>query len=177
MTSPSDGEATRTADDHRVRRSLRSGAVPQTAPDSSFRVGWPFVGRESELGLVLAQLTGPAELVGVEGDPGVGKTRLLRAAANRLSRSGWDVIWLAGSRAIATVPLAALGPILAQPRAPVAAPATTGAATTGAVTTGVATTGAAWADAFAAGAAAILMRTRSARVVMVLDDADLLDPV
>ncbi|HET8642940.1 MAG TPA: AAA family ATPase [Pseudonocardiaceae bacterium] len=136
--------------------------MSRTAPDSSFRVGWPFVGREDELGLVLAQLTGPAELVGVEGEPGVGKTRLLRAAANRLNRSGWDVIWLAGSQAIATVPLAALGPILAQPGALPAGPATTGAAS---------------ADAFAAGAAAILMRTRGARVVMVLDDADLLDPV
>ena len=147
------------------------------APDSSSRVGWPFVGRDDELRAVLAQLAGPAELVGVEGEPGVGKTRLLRAAAARLRQAGWDVIWLAGCDAIAGVPMAALGPLLARscsPRESGAAGSAAGSAT-GRVP-GDDPAGSTL-DAFAAGAAAVLMRARTARVLMVLDDAHLLDPV
>jgi DNA-binding CsgD family transcriptional regulator len=105
---------------------------------------------------VLAALTGPAELIGIDGEPGVGKTRLLRAATTELGRAGWDVAWLVGSHATATVPLAALGPLLAQQVSAGAEPTV---------------------DAFAAGAGAILARTRTARLVLVLDDAHLLDPV
>jgi len=40
--------------------------VPRTAPDlSRSGTGWPFVGRNAELDAVPADLTGPAELVGV----------------------------------------------------------------------------------------------------------------
>lgn len=134
--------------------------MPRTAPALARPgTGWPFVGRDAELDAVLAALTGPAELVGLDGEPGVGKTRLLRAAATELSRSGWDVAWLVGSHATATVPLAALGPLLAQP--PRADAERGGLAV----------------DAFAAGAAAILARTRVGRLALVLDDGHLLDPV
>lgn len=134
-----------------------SAAVPLAAADlARSETGWPFVGRDAELRAVLDALTGPAELVGIDGELGIGKTRLLRVAATELGRRGWDVVWLVGSHATATVPLAMLGPLLARAGAGRDEPT---------------------ADAFAAGAAAILARTRVARLALVLDDGHLLDPV
>jgi DNA-binding NarL/FixJ family response regulator len=90
-----------------------------------------FVGRDAELELVLGMLTDRAArpaFVVVEGDPGIGKTRLLAEIADRASRLGVDVRTGCATQFERTMPFAmvldAFGHTLAddgEPEAPAAA--------------------------------------------------------
>ena len=58
----------------------------------------PFVGRARELALLERHLAGrgPSVLL-LAGEPGIGKTRLLREAAQRGPGQGWRVLWRAAA--------------------------------------------------------------------------------
>ena len=65
-------------------------------------VRWPLVGRRSELEVLSAVLADtPAGGVVLAGEAGVGKTRLAREALARAEAAGWEVVWLAATRAAA----------------------------------------------------------------------------
>ena len=67
------------------------GAAPH-GPGSAPRQGSPFVGREADLAVLQARLTlaegGQGQVVGVVGEPGIGKSRLLAEFRHSLS-TGW----------------------------------------------------------------------------------------
>jgi hypothetical protein len=67
----------------------------------------PLVGREHELARATELLLQASSLI-VEGEAGVGKTRLLHAIAERVRASGWQVEHIAGSVAAASVPFGAV---------------------------------------------------------------------
>jgi DNA-binding CsgD family transcriptional regulator len=79
-------------------------------------VTWPLVGRRSELE-VLSTLLEDAAAGGVvlAGEAGIGKTRLAREALARAEAAGWEVEWLAATRAAASIPFGAVSHLL--PRA------------------------------------------------------------
>ncbi|MEU5041817.1 ATP-binding protein [Streptomyces griseorubiginosus] len=54
--------------------------------------GFAFVGRSHELALVLAAIRQPPAVVRVEGDAGMGKSRLVREATTVLKSEGWRVM-------------------------------------------------------------------------------------
>ena len=54
--------------------------------------GFAFVGRRHELDLLLAAVRKPPAVVMVEGDAGMGKSRLVREATTILSSQGWRVV-------------------------------------------------------------------------------------
>jgi DNA-binding CsgD family transcriptional regulator len=76
-------------------------------------LGWPLLGRDDELAWIRATLHGSAGpgLV-FSGAPGVGRTRLLRAAADEAGAAGYRVGLIAGTRAAASVPLGAMACLL-----------------------------------------------------------------
>ncbi|WP_203336182.1 LuxR family transcriptional regulator [Nocardioides limicola] len=69
---------------------------------------WPLVGREDEMATVLRALGGPAWIVTVHGEAGVGRSRLLAELAHRLGPDVGHVVHVTGSQILATVPLGAL---------------------------------------------------------------------
>lgn len=71
---------------------------------------WPLVGRDEELGVIAAVLSGAEEFHGVviAGPPGVGKSRLAHDAVNAASASGnWAVRWVVGTATARAIPLGA----------------------------------------------------------------------
>lgn len=77
-----------------------------TGPDA-----WPLVGRDDELARVRAAIDAGTGVIAVRGDPGVGKSRLVRSAVTDRHRGAPPVRVLA-SRAAASIPLGALAPAL-----------------------------------------------------------------
>jgi DNA-binding CsgD family transcriptional regulator len=77
----------------------------------------PLVGRGYELGRAIELLSQGSSLI-VEGEAGVGKSRLLHAIAERVLADGWQVERVAGSAAAASVPFGAVAHLL--PMAPTA---------------------------------------------------------
>lgn len=77
--------------------------------------GWPFVGRDAELGTLARALRhGPVRAVLVTGAAGVGKTALVRAAARSLARQGWSTRWFVGAETSQERPLGALAELTAH---------------------------------------------------------------
>ena len=76
-------------------------------------VTWPLVGRRSELEVLSAVLE-DADGGGVvlAGGAGIGKTRLAREALARADAAGWEVEWLAATRAAASIPFGAVSHLL-----------------------------------------------------------------
>ncbi|MFG2820005.1 ATP-binding protein [Kitasatospora sp. NPDC048365] len=73
-----------------VRRCCMSGSG--AGSPASHRTGFAFVGREVELRQLLAAVGEGATVVLVEGEAGIGKSRLLREAADRLTAAGVPVL-------------------------------------------------------------------------------------
>jgi DNA-binding CsgD family transcriptional regulator len=76
-------------------------------------VAWPLVGRQAELEALATALrdTGAGGVV-LAGAAGVGKTRLAREALAPGVAAGWDVEWVAATRAAASIPFGAVSHLL-----------------------------------------------------------------
>lgn len=109
---------------------------------------WPLVGRERELRAAMAAVERGG--VFIVGEMGVGKSRLLAALSQMLSNDGCDVIRVAGFDAAGSLPLTPLLPVLAE-KAGASNPARRILSE-------------------------LYRRTRHGRVILVVDDANLLDP-
>jgi DNA-binding CsgD family transcriptional regulator len=76
-------------------------------------VTWPLVGRRAEVEVLSAVLADtPAGGVVLAGEAGVGKTRLAREALARAEAAGWEVEWLAATRAAASIPFGVVSHLL-----------------------------------------------------------------
>jgi DNA-binding CsgD family transcriptional regulator len=76
-------------------------------------VKWPLVGRRAELEALSAVLADTrAGGVLLAGEAGIGKTRLAREALARAEAAGWEVEWLAATRAAASIPFGAVSHLL-----------------------------------------------------------------
>ena len=76
-------------------------------------LGWPLRGRDDELESIEAILRRPApEGLVLSGGPGVGKSRLLNAAADKARASGHEVATIAATHAAASVPFGAMAHLL-----------------------------------------------------------------
>lgn len=109
---------------------------------------WPLTGRRTELELIDAVLRGDGPGLGLVfgGAPGIGKSRLLRAAMTKAADAGYVVELVAATRAGACVPLGAVSHLLP-----------------------------AGSDDLVHLFRCVAERWRDHRVVLVVDDADLLD--
>jgi DNA-binding CsgD family transcriptional regulator len=77
---------------------------------------WPLVGRRAEVA-ALAAVIGDAHTGAVlAGAAGVGKTRLAKEALVRAAAAGWEVEWLAATRAAASIPFGAVSHLLPSER-------------------------------------------------------------
>src|SRR5436190_12712134 len=99
-----------------VRRSSRdspAAKVGAIAEQPAFRASAPFVGRDGELVALLGAVgqvaTAGLTAVVVSGEPGIGKSRLLAEARERLAGKGWRVLAVRADRLERRVPYAALG--------------------------------------------------------------------
>src|SRR4030095_16261777 len=76
-------------------------------------ITWPLVGRRAELEVLSAVLADiPAGGVVLAGEAGGGKTRLAREALARAEAAGWEVEWLAATRAAASIPFGVVSHLL-----------------------------------------------------------------
>ena len=119
----------------------------------SLAAAWPTVGRGALIDRIVAR-AGSGGGVVLTGPPGVGKSQTARVAAAQLVRSGAVVEWVQGTESTANVPLGAFSAF-------VPAGAGTGAATP--------------LQLLWQAAAAMLDRARRRQLVLVVDDAHLLD--
>lgn len=123
------------------------------------RSAWPLVGRDEEVEFVVEGLQGGDHAaVVVGGSAGVGKSRLARETAARLASVGWEVERLGATPASSVLPFGTFARLLVVPT------------TTG----GVAPAGAA--QTIQATVAALRARTSTGPVLLVIDDAQHLDP-
>jgi DNA-binding CsgD family transcriptional regulator len=80
------------------------------------RVEWPLTGRLEELAEALESLRGTSVAgVAIAGPPGVGKTRLARAAVEALRGDGVEIEWVAATYAAAVVPLSVFAHLVPSP--------------------------------------------------------------
>ena len=92
---------------------LSNGYSIRMGGRSDCAMRWPFTGRETELDLVSAALSGrSAEGVVIAGPAGVGKTRLTAEAAELAGARGCAVEWARASRSARTIPLGAFAALL-----------------------------------------------------------------
>src|SRR6266566_4107624 len=111
---------------------------------------WPFAGRDTDLGKVLARLRDPGcRAVVLAGAAGVGKSRLAAEAARRLT-GAYAVDWVYATQAARPLPLGAVAPLL-----PAEPPQS---------------------NLLAWAAGAIVARSGGRPILLVIDDAHLLDP-
>ena len=76
-------------------------------------VAWPLVGRQAELEALSAALADTsAGGVVLAGAAGIGKTRLARETLARAEAAGWEIEWLAATRAAASIPFGAVSHLL-----------------------------------------------------------------
>jgi len=79
-----------------VRRRVTARKVAAETPDSEPELAFPLVGRSSEhtrlVAAYEAACQGKPQLVSVEGEPGIGKTRLVQAFLHWVSTQGADVL-------------------------------------------------------------------------------------
>lgn len=114
---------------------------------------WPLVGRDEELGLLEDLVTRPdAGGVVIAGATGTGKTRLALEAANSAERAGRPTERVIATRAAASIPLGAFAQLL---------PPMDGRAAT--------------VELLQVGAEALTSRAGTKRLVLLVDDAHLLD--
>ena len=116
---------------------------------------WPLVGRDEELALIAGSLSGDrARSVVILADAGVGKTRLAAAAAAAAHDAGIAVLPpVLGTRAAASIPFGAMADLIPNTTDLTAGPGLLRAVT-----------------------ASIQERERGRRVLLVVDDAHMLDP-
>ncbi|MFI5035646.1 MAG: LuxR C-terminal-related transcriptional regulator [Acidimicrobiales bacterium] len=85
-------------------------------PDGADTTDWPLVGREEELELLRRiRAARPARSAVITGPPGVGKTRLARAASTEAHREGWATLTIQASASLEAVPLGPLRAVLSIP--------------------------------------------------------------
>jgi len=79
-------------------------------------VDWPLTGRYEELEEALQSLRATSVAgVAIAGDPGVGKTRLARAAVEGLRSDGAEIEWVSATNAAAVVPLSVFAHLVPPP--------------------------------------------------------------
>lgn len=90
--------------------------VPEGPSDAplALDVVWPLVGRDVLVDRAVAGLAGGSRSVFAYGPSGIGKSRVIRAAAERLADDGWLVLSASGNPALSAVPLGSLAPVLAH---------------------------------------------------------------
>jgi DNA-binding CsgD family transcriptional regulator/tetratricopeptide (TPR) repeat protein len=92
---------------------MRQGLL--TGRDAELALGQRLAGRNAELAVLeglIAQGAGRGDAIALLGDPGIGKTSLLRAAAARARESGFTVLETAGVETEALLPYAGLHQLL-----------------------------------------------------------------
>lgn len=90
--------------------------VPEGPSDAPLALDgvWPLVGRDAVVDRAVAGLAGGSRSVFAYGPSGIGKSRVIRAAAERLADDGWLVLSASGNPALSAVPLGSLAPVLAR---------------------------------------------------------------
>jgi DNA-binding CsgD family transcriptional regulator len=136
------------------RRPQSAGATAN-GPDPAALGEWPFVGRERELHLLRGLLIAHRGVV-LAGPAGVGKTRLALECLAQLPRAGLATARVTASRAARRIPFGALAPLLPATDEQAANPIDRAGVLRGA-------------------AAALLQRAAGRRLVLLVDDAHLLD--
>ncbi|MEU4740907.1 ATP-binding protein, partial [Actinosynnema sp. NPDC023658] len=73
---------------------------------------WPVRGRDQDVDRVVEALTTGTGSAVLTGPGGIGKTRLAREVADRVTASGWDLTWVAATAALSDIPFGAFLPHL-----------------------------------------------------------------
>jgi DNA-binding CsgD family transcriptional regulator/tetratricopeptide (TPR) repeat protein len=134
--------------------------VDDVQADSALHSQWPLTGRAEPLARITATLRSPSSnVVLLTGASGIGKSRLAAEAAAVLADDNWLVIPVAASTMMASIPLGALAPAISTGRSELE------------------TVGHDPIALFELARRAVLSLAAGRRVVMVVDDLTLLDPL